>query len=106
MVRSRGHRFDVPAAPFLWVFGFLACTLLGAGADGRLVPTLVLAVRAVLVLLIVAVLMSTYRPDVLHAVIVVFGILVVAATLRPWCWAAPAGSVGGCHPCTPTSSHH
>ena len=69
VVRSRGHRFDVPAAPFLWVFGFLACTVLGAAADGRLVPTLVLAVRAVLVLLIVAVLMSTYRPqDVLHAV--------------------------------------
>jgi hypothetical protein len=82
VVRSRGHRFDVPAAPFLWVFGFLACTVLGAAADGRLVPTLVLAVRALLVLLIVAVLMSTYRPqDVLHAVIVVFGILVVAATL-------------------------
>ena len=82
VVRSRGHRFDVPAAPFLWVFGFLACTVLGAAADGRLVPTLVLAVRAVLVLLIVAVLMSTYRPqDVLHAVVVVFGILVVAATL-------------------------
>jgi len=82
VVRSRGHRFDVPASPFLWVFSFLACTVLGAAADGRLVPTVVLAVRVLLVLLIVAVLMSTYRPqDVLHAVIVVFGLLVVVATL-------------------------
>jgi hypothetical protein len=82
VVRSRGHRFDVPASPFLWVFGFLACTVLGAAADGRLVPTVVLAVRVLLVLLIVAVLMSTYRPqDVLHAVIVVFGLLVVVATI-------------------------
>lgn len=82
IVRSRGHRFDVPASPFLWVFAFLGCTVLGAAADGRLVPTVVLAVRVLLVLLIVAVLMSTYRPqDVLHAVIVVFGLLVVVATL-------------------------
>ena len=82
VVRSRGHRFYVPASPFLWVFSFLACTVLGAAADGRLVPTVVLAVRVLLVLLIVAVLMSTYRPqDVLHAVIVVFGLLVVVATL-------------------------
>lgn len=82
IVRSRGHRFDVPASPFLWVFGFLACSVLGAAADGRLVPTVVLAVRVLLVLLIIGVLMSTYRPqDVLHAVIVVFGVLVVVATL-------------------------
>ncbi len=82
VVRSRGHRFDVPASPFLWVASFLACTVLGAAADGRLVPTVVLAVRVMLVLLIVAVLMSTYRPqDVLHAVIVVFGLLVVVATI-------------------------
>ncbi|HYN65799.1 MAG TPA: O-antigen ligase family protein [Ornithinibacter sp.] len=82
VVRSRGHRFDVPASPFLWVFSFLACTVLGAAADQRLVPTVVLAVRVMLVLLIVAVLMSTYRPqDVLHAVIVIFGLLVVVATL-------------------------
>jgi O-Antigen ligase len=82
IVRSRGHRFDVPAAPFLWLFAFLACTVLGGAFDGRLVPTAVLAVRVLLVLLIVAALMSTYRPqDVLHAVIVVFGLLVVVATL-------------------------
>jgi hypothetical protein len=82
IVRSRGHRFDVPASPFLWVFAFLACTVLGAAADGRLVPTAVLAVRVLLVLLIVATLMSTYRPqDVLHAVVVVFAVLIVVATL-------------------------
>lgn len=82
VVRSRGRRHELPASPFLWVSAFLACTVLGAAADGRLVPTLVLAVRVLLVLLIVAVLMSTYRPqDVLHAVIVVFGVLVVVATL-------------------------
>ena len=82
VVRSRGHRFDVPARRSCGCSGSSACTVLGAAADGRLVPTLVLAVACLLVLLIVAVLMSTYRPqDVLHAVIVVFGILVVVATL-------------------------
>lgn len=82
VVRSRGHRFVVPASPFLWVFAFLTCTVLGAAADGRLVPTVVLAVRVLLVLVIVAVLMSSYRPrEVLHAVIVVFGLLIVVATL-------------------------
>lgn len=82
VVRSRGRHYEVPASPFLWVLSFLACTVLGAAADGRLVPTVVLAVRVLLVLLIIAVLMSTYRPeDVLHAVIVVFGVLVVVATL-------------------------
>lgn len=81
VVRARGRRHEVPASPFLWVSAFLACTVLGAAADGRLVPTVVLTVRVLLVLLIVAVLMSTYRPeDVLHAVIVVFGVLVVVAT--------------------------
>ena len=81
LVRSRPQRFPVPAAPFLWVSAYLGCSVLGAAADGRLVPTAVLAVRVVLVLLIVAVLVSTYAVrDVLHAFVVVFAILVIAAT--------------------------
>ena len=82
VVRARGHRFNVPASPFLWMSAFLACSLLGAAADDRLLPTAVLAARVMLVLLIIGMLMSTYRPqDVLHAVIVVFGLLVVVATV-------------------------
>lgn len=81
VVRARGHQYDVPASPLVWVSAFLACTVLGAAADERLVPTVVLAVRVMLVLLIIAGLMSTYRPpEVLHAIIVVFALLVVAAT--------------------------
>ena len=45
LVRSRPQRFPVPAAPFLWVSAYLGCSVLGAAADGRLVPTAVLAVR-------------------------------------------------------------
>lgn len=80
-VRARGQHFHVPAGPFLWVIAYLGASVLGAAADDRLVPTLVLAVRVFLVLLIVAVLMSTYRvQEVLHAVVVAFGLLVVVAT--------------------------
>lgn len=82
LVRSRPQRFPVPAAPFLWVSAFLGCSVLGAAADGRLVPTAVLAVRVILVLLIVAVLVRTYAVrDVLHAFVVVFAVLVIVATL-------------------------
>ncbi len=81
VVRARGQHFHVPAGPFLWVIAYLGASVLGAAADDRLVPTLVLAVRVFLVLLIVAVLMSTYRvQEVLHAVVVAFGLLVVVAT--------------------------
>lgn len=80
--RGPGHRRDVPASPFLWVCAYLACTVLGAAADGRLAPTLVLSARALLVLLTIAVLMSTYHHiDVLHAVIASIGLLVVVAAL-------------------------
>ena len=82
LVRSRTERYPVPAAPFLFVSAFLGCSVLGAAADGRLVPTAVLSVRVILVLLIVAVLVRTYAVrDVLHAFVVVFAILVIAATL-------------------------
>lgn len=81
VVRARGHRYDVPTGPLLWVVGFLGCSVLGAAADDRLIPTAVLAVRVMLVIVVIAVLMSTYRPqDVLHAFVVVFGVLVVVAT--------------------------
>ncbi len=80
-VRARGQHFHVPAGPFLWVIAYLGASVLGAAADERLVPTVVLAVRVFLVLLIVAVLMSTYRvQEVLHAVVVAFGLLVGVAT--------------------------
>jgi hypothetical protein len=82
IARTRRHRLDVPASPFLWVGAYLACTMLGAEPSGNLAPTLVLAGRVFLVLLVVAVLMSAYRPEeVLHAIIAVFGLLVVVATL-------------------------
>ncbi len=102
LVRSRGHRFDIPASPFLWVCSFLTCSVLGAAADGRLVPTLVLAVRVMLVLLIVAVLMSTYRPqDVLHAVIFTFGVLVVVATITTLALGTTGRLRGGLPPLHP-----
>lgn len=81
VVRSREERYSVPAAPFLWLASYLGCTLVGAATDGRLVPTAVLSVRVFLVLLIVSVLVRTYRVrEVVHAMIVVFAILVTAAT--------------------------
>ena len=81
LVRSRTERYPVPASPFLWVGTYLACTLVGAATDGRLVPSAVLAVRVLLVLLIVGVLVRTYRVrEVLHATVVVFAVLVTAAT--------------------------
>lgn len=81
LVRAREERHPVPASPFLWLVTYLGCTLVGAATDGRLVPTAVLSVRVFLVLLIVAVLVRTYRVrEVLHATVVVFAILVTAAT--------------------------
>ena len=82
VARARGQVHDVPAAPFVWVATILAISVLGAAFDGQGVPTAVLAVRVLMVVLIVGVLHSSYRPlDVLHAVVVAFGVLVSVATV-------------------------
>jgi hypothetical protein len=82
LARARGAGRDVPAAPFVWVVALMLITTLGGGMDGRGFPTAVLAVRVLLVVLIIAVLTSTYRPlEVLHAVVVAFAVLVGIATV-------------------------
>lgn len=82
LIRRHGDPRRIPAAPLLWLLAYLACTLIGGSAAGATSTSVVLIVRMILLMLVLTALVAVYTPvELMHALIVCFGIMVFAGAV-------------------------